>query len=105
MLFRPAYVPLGGFVAGTTLFPITPASYIDTTLTWLQFRDILSGLIKSAVFAVIVSMVGCYRALTVEGGPRVFGVPVLPVLGLAGYLMAFLNSLWIIYGIWRSGRE
>ena len=33
------------------------------------------------------------------------GVPVLPVLGLAGYVMAFLNSLWIIYGMWRSGRE
>jgi len=43
--------------------------------------------------------------LTVEGGPRLFGVQVLPVLGLAGYVMAFLNSLWIIYGIWRSGRE
>jgi phospholipid/cholesterol/gamma-HCH transport system permease protein len=59
---------VGGFVIGTTLFPITSASYIDTTLTWLQFRDVLSGLIKSAVFAVIISMVGCYRALTVEGG-------------------------------------
>jgi hypothetical protein len=35
----------------------------------------------------------------------VLGVPLLPALGLAGYLMAFLNSLWIIYGIWRSGRE
>ena len=43
--------------------------------------------------------------LAVEGGPRLFGVPVLPVIGLAGYVVAFLNSLWIIYGIWRSGRE
>jgi ubiquinone biosynthesis protein len=50
-------------------------------------------------------VIGSAIVLTVEGGPRVFGVPVLPVLGLAGYLMAFLNSLWIIYGIWRSGRE
>jgi ubiquinone biosynthesis protein len=50
-------------------------------------------------------VIGSAIVLTVEGGPRLFGVPVLPVLGLAGYVMAFLNSLWIIYGIWRSGRE
>jgi ubiquinone biosynthesis protein len=50
-------------------------------------------------------VIGSAIVLTVEGGPRVLGVPVLPVLGLAGYLAAFLNSLWIIYGIWRSGRE
>jgi hypothetical protein len=26
-------------------------------------------------------------------------------VGLFGYLLAFLNSVWIVYGIWRSGRE
>jgi ubiquinone biosynthesis protein len=50
-------------------------------------------------------VIGSAIVLTVEGGPRLFGVAVLPVLGLAGYVVAFLNSLWIIYGIWRSGRE
>ncbi len=50
-------------------------------------------------------VIGSAIVLTVEGGPRVLGVPVLPAIGLAGYVMAFLNSLWIIYGIWRAGRE
>jgi ubiquinone biosynthesis protein len=50
-------------------------------------------------------VIGSAIVLTVEGGPRLFGVPILPVIGLAGYVMAFLNSLWIIYGMWRSGRE
>jgi ubiquinone biosynthesis protein len=50
-------------------------------------------------------VIGSAIVLTVEGGPRVLGVPVLTAIGLAGYLMAFLNSLWIIYGIWRAGRE
>jgi ubiquinone biosynthesis protein len=50
-------------------------------------------------------VIGSAIVLTVEGGPRILGVPLLPALGLAGYVMAFLNSLWIIYGIWRSGRE
>jgi ubiquinone biosynthesis protein len=50
-------------------------------------------------------VIGSAIVLTVEGGPRVLGVPVLPAVGLAGYAMAFVNSVWIIYGIWRSGRE
>ena len=64
---------LGGFAAGTMVYQISPASYIDTTLRWLMFRDVLSGLIKSVVFAVIITMVGCYHALTVEGGPEGVG--------------------------------
>jgi len=58
---------------GTTGYQISAASYIDTTLRWLMFRDVLSGLLKSVVFAVIVTMVGCYRALIVEGGPEGVG--------------------------------
>jgi ubiquinone biosynthesis protein len=50
-------------------------------------------------------VIGSAILLSVEGGPRLLDVPVLPVLGLAGYVVAFLNSLWIIYGMWRSGRE
>ncbi len=64
---------LGGFVTGTTVYSISPAAYMDTTLRWLVFQDILSGLMKSVVFAVIIAMVGCYRALIVEGGPEGVG--------------------------------
>jgi len=30
---------------------------------------------------------------------------VLTALGFLGYLVAFLNSVWILYGMWRSGKE
>ena len=50
-------------------------------------------------------VIGSSIILTVRDSPAVFGIPVLPVLGLFGYVLAFLNSLWIIYGIWRSGKQ
>jgi ubiquinone biosynthesis protein len=50
-------------------------------------------------------VIGSAIVLTVQDGPTFLGIPVLPALGLFGYLLAFLNSLWIAYGIWRSGRE
>jgi len=43
--------------------------------------------------------------MTVEGGPTVFGVSLLTYCGLVGYLIAFVNSLWVILSIWRSGRR
>jgi ubiquinone biosynthesis protein len=50
-------------------------------------------------------VIGSAIVMTVPEGPTFLGIPVLPALGLFGYLLAFLNSLWIVYGIWRSGRE
>ncbi|MGH8733712.1 MAG: ubiquinone biosynthesis protein UbiB, partial [Burkholderiales bacterium] len=50
-------------------------------------------------------VIGSAIVLTVREGPVFLGIPVLPALGLVGYVLAFLNSLWIVYGIWRSGRE
>jgi ubiquinone biosynthesis protein len=50
-------------------------------------------------------VIGSSIVLTVRDSPSAFGIPVLPVLGLFGYVLAFLNSVWIIYGIWRSGKQ
>jgi ubiquinone biosynthesis protein len=50
-------------------------------------------------------VIGSAIVLNVRDGPELLGIPVLPVIGLVGYVLAFLNSLWIVYGIWRSGRE
>jgi len=49
-------------------------------------------------------VIGSSIVMTVGGGPAVFGIPVLTLLGLFGYLIAFFNSLWIILAIWRSDR-
>jgi phospholipid/cholesterol/gamma-HCH transport system permease protein len=64
---------VGGFIIGTTVYNISPGTYIQTTMVWLRLPDIGAGLLKSLVFATIIGMVGCYRALIVEGGPEGVG--------------------------------
>ena len=49
-------------------------------------------------------IIGSSIVMTVQGGPTVFEVPVYAMLGLGGYVLAFINSVWIILGIWRSGK-
>ncbi|MDQ5848280.1 MAG: AarF/UbiB family protein [Pseudomonadota bacterium] len=69
-------------------------------------RQIDRSLDRATVGIMTASLViGSAIVMTVADGPVLLGVPVLPALGLLGYVMAFLNSLWILYGIWRSGRE
>jgi len=50
-------------------------------------------------------VVGSAVVLNVPNGPVVLGIDVLATLGVAGYVAAFFNSLWVIYGVWRAGRE
>jgi ubiquinone biosynthesis protein len=50
-------------------------------------------------------VIGSSMVMAIEGGPTVFGVSLLTYCGLAGYLLAFVNSLWIILSIWRHGRR
>lgn len=47
-------------------------------------------------------VIGSSIVMTVEGGPTLFG---LPLFGLLGFLLAFVNSVWIIFSIWRSNRH
>jgi ubiquinone biosynthesis protein len=50
-------------------------------------------------------VIGSSIVMTVTSGPQVLGIPVFTALGLLGYLLAFVNSVWIVVSIWRSGRD
>jgi ubiquinone biosynthesis protein len=47
-------------------------------------------------------IIGSAIVMTVNAGPRLFG---LPFFGLFGFLIALINSLWLIASTWRSGKE
>jgi phospholipid/cholesterol/gamma-HCH transport system permease protein len=64
---------IGGYVVGTGAVGIRSALYIQNTVDALLMKDILSGLIKSFVFAIIIAMVGCYMAFVVRGGAEGVG--------------------------------
>ena len=47
-------------------------------------------------------VIGSSIVMTVQGGPTLFG---LSLFGLMGFIVAFFNSIWIIFSIWRSGKD
>lgn len=64
---------MGGYVVGTCAIGIRSQLYIQNTIDALLMKDILSGLVKSVVFAAIIAMVGCYMAFVVRGGAEGVG--------------------------------
>ncbi|HEY9100725.1 ABC1 kinase family protein [Chitinimonas sp.] len=47
-------------------------------------------------------IIGSSIVMTVPAGPRLFG---LPAFGFIGFLIAFFNSLWLIWSIWRASKR
>ncbi len=48
-------------------------NYLLRTIDALLMRDIVTGLIKSLVFAVIITKIGCYEGFSVRGGAEGVG--------------------------------
>jgi ubiquinone biosynthesis protein len=80
---------------------------IDLDLKRLDgFGKQLDRTIDRATMGIMTAslVIGSSIVMTVAEGPLVWNVPVLTLLGTLGYIVAFFNSVWIIVGIWRSGK-
>ena len=81
---------------------------IDLDLKRLDaFGDRVHDAVDRATIGIMTAalVIGSSIVMTVEGGSKIFGVSLLTYCGLVGYLIAFVNSLWIIFSMWRSGRR
>jgi phospholipid/cholesterol/gamma-HCH transport system permease protein len=47
---------------------ISPDYFVQLVHESLQNRDIVAGIVKSLLFGLIISLVSCYKGLTVTGG-------------------------------------
>lgn len=63
----------GGFLTGTLILGIDPHQYLNYTRDALTQKDFVTGLIKAAVFGVMISMIACYEGLNVTGGAEGVG--------------------------------
>lgn len=78
---------------------------IDLDLKRLdRFSHQIDLSVNRLTFGILTAslVIGSSIVMTVEGGPTLFG---LPLFGLLGFLAAFFNSVWLIFSIWRAGRD
>ena len=64
---------LGGFVVATLKLGFNPQVYLANTLNFMQTTDVVSGLVKAAVFGLLVALMGCYHGYHSRGGAQGVG--------------------------------
>jgi phospholipid/cholesterol/gamma-HCH transport system permease protein len=63
----------GGWVVATRTLNFNATVYVRNTWDFLQQWDVVSGLVKAAVFGFIVALAGCYHGFNAGGGARGVG--------------------------------
>jgi phospholipid/cholesterol/gamma-HCH transport system permease protein len=60
----------------TASIAIEPAAYFSTMRRYMEFNDVMNGLIKAEIFGLTVVLVCCNIGLNTRGGPREIGASV-----------------------------
>jgi phospholipid/cholesterol/gamma-HCH transport system permease protein len=63
----------GGYLIGTYKLGFNPEAYLARTEQYLETTDVVSGLVKAAVFGFIVALMGCYHGYHSRGGAQGVG--------------------------------
>ena len=63
----------GGYLVGVKLMQVNPVIYEQNTYQFLKMNDVYSGLIKAAVFGLILTLTGCVRGYYTTGGAEGVG--------------------------------
>ena len=61
---------LGGYLVSVFSLGFNAANYLQSTFDFMETLDVVSGLVKAAVFGMIISIMGCYHGYHSQGGPR-----------------------------------
>ena len=83
----------GGYVVGVYKLGFNPANYINSTLEYLEAIDIVSGLVKAAVFGFIISLMGCYNGYKSKGGAQGVGEATTNAVVSASILILIFNYI------------
>jgi len=63
----------GGYLVGVYKLGFNPQAYLNGTWQHLEMTDVVSGLVKAAVFGLIVALMGCYQGYHSRGGAQGVG--------------------------------
>ena len=64
---------MGGWLIGTQQLGFASGAYLKSTFDFLHMADVVSGLIKAAVFGFIITLMGCWAGYRSGGGAQGVG--------------------------------
>ena len=83
----------GGYLVGTSRLGFNPEVFLRTTFTYLEAADVVSGLVKAAVFGFLLALMGCYHGYHSGRGAQGVGRATTDAVVSASVLILASNYL------------
>jgi phospholipid/cholesterol/gamma-HCH transport system permease protein len=90
---------VGGYVFGVYLQNVSGGAYVATLTLITGLPEVVIALLKAASFGLIAGLVGCYRGLTVHGGPKGLGTAVNETVVLCVVALFAVNVVLTTIGV------
>jgi phospholipid/cholesterol/gamma-HCH transport system permease protein len=84
---------MGGWLIGTTKLGFGSAGYLRATLDFLQVMDVVSGLVKAAVFGFVITLMGCWCGYHSRGGAQGVGAATTTAVVSSSILILALDYI------------
>jgi phospholipid/cholesterol/gamma-HCH transport system permease protein len=81
----------GGYLVGTYQLGFNPANFIHAVWDALKTQDVTSGLIKAAIFGLVITVMGCYHGYHSKGGAQGVGQATTNAVVSASILILILD--------------
>ena len=83
----------GGWVISSLFLDLTSRQYWSSAWQTLEWNDVSQGLLKPLVFALVISMIGCFYGLRTTGGTQGVGRATTQAVVTATVLIFILDLL------------
>jgi phospholipid/cholesterol/gamma-HCH transport system permease protein len=83
----------GGWIVGVQRLGFNSATYLQSTVNFLESWDVISGLLKGAAFGFIVALMGCYYGMTSGRGAQGVGQATKTAVVAASVMILATNYL------------
>lgn len=92
---------MGGWLLATQRLGFNSAQYLATTARYLQVDDVVSSLVKAAVFGFFIALMGCYHGYHSGGGAAGVGKATTNAV-VSSFILILLSNLIITVIVFGS---
>jgi len=82
---------MGGWLVSVYKLGFGPIEYINRSFEHLETQDVVSGLVKAAVFGFLLTLMGCYHGYRSKGGAQGVGAATTRAVVSASILILIAN--------------
>ncbi len=94
---------VGGWLISILYLNLTTLQYWTSAWRALEWNDVAQGLLKPLVFAVVISIVGCYYGLRTVGGTQGVGRSTTQAVVAAAVLIFLLDFMMTQIFVFQAG--